>query len=717
MTPLELLANLDHAVIEEAIKDSLPRRFDTSIWKVPTQHGGMRETRIVGRGLNGTAWIKWDKLPISEHGVESYLKGNSTEKDILILEGRSMHSAPSSLSRILHADTVNVGGVDIQYLVEETYSGENLSERISRGPLGKQEFIDTFNPLVEGLRHYVQKEGILHRDIQPGNIMLEETGPVIIDWGHAKSIDDILQTSTGTVGKRSTADPTQFPELTERPGKYSIGSELWSWGATMLSAATGKPLYELKQEKGIFRAEGIDFFKDGKIDADRWNKYIAKKIEGASALNEKTGRVIQRMLTLNHEARYKNVEEFERDWKKATKPHFLQTTLGRVAAGFGTLLVGATAAVGMIQEERVKTAETRLEQERLTTTIIAETKPDLAVDGNYANNLELLVSGSPVEQDRYRGGVRIFEPDRERIALDMTGIEGARIGFQDSTFVPPMPRVPAQIRIDGFLVENVGWDHDIEYRPGVDVGQGYTRMAQYIDISELPDGIHKIAYTLFPSRPGARSNGNHDLIQFGDDGLAIGQRTAFFVKGDVTPENQFAVTDVGNQNYTPVVEVTGFTQETRRNSEVKIQYRMVDVPGSQVHTTDVRGGMARLRDLERVDQFHESLIPKFVDAYAMTKDYYKSWKAEKDHVESLERNPIRTLEVAVCVEGKPINVNYFRMRQNIITRRDGFPLPVRGDELGRHWVLERPDQTLGPQSIGYRRMLDQDPNTCQGDIS
>src|SRR3989304_1542867 len=74
---------------------------------------------------------------------------------------------------------------DVAFLVMEHIEGETLAERLKKGPL----------PLTEGLRYAgeiadaldkAHRQGVVHRDLKPGNIMLTKSGAKLLDFGLAK---------------------------------------------------------------------------------------------------------------------------------------------------------------------------------------------------------------------------------------------------------------------------------------------------------------------------------------------------------------------------------------------------------------------------------------------------------------------------------------------------------------------------------------------------
>ena len=86
-------------------------------------------------------------------------------------------------------DIGNHGGVE--FLVMEYLDGESLDTRLSRGPLP---FDQVFRHGVEIARALEQahKQGIVHRELKPGNIILTKSGAKLLDFGLANQAHLVL---------------------------------------------------------------------------------------------------------------------------------------------------------------------------------------------------------------------------------------------------------------------------------------------------------------------------------------------------------------------------------------------------------------------------------------------------------------------------------------------------------------------------------------------
>src|SRR5271156_155224 len=74
----------------------------------------------------------------------------------------------------------------IDYLVMEYLEGEALSKRLERGPLATSELLKYAIEIADALDR-AHRQGVVHRDLKPGNIMLTKSGAKLLDFGLAKT--------------------------------------------------------------------------------------------------------------------------------------------------------------------------------------------------------------------------------------------------------------------------------------------------------------------------------------------------------------------------------------------------------------------------------------------------------------------------------------------------------------------------------------------------
>ncbi len=146
-----------------------------------------------------------------------------------------------TLSRIRHPNVApivdhDVTG-DLPYVVTKYIAGPGLDEVVdSDGPLRGEALVRVGKGLAAAL-HAIHEAGVIHRDVKPGNILLLDGEPILIDFGIAHVADDVRLTRTGLV----MGTPGYLsPEIVEG-AEVTESTDWWGWAATLGFAAQGRP--------------------------------------------------------------------------------------------------------------------------------------------------------------------------------------------------------------------------------------------------------------------------------------------------------------------------------------------------------------------------------------------------------------------------------------------------------------------------------------------
>ena len=146
-----------------------------------------------------------------------------------------------TLSRIRDPRVASVIDADVMaprpYIVTRYVPGPALDEVVEeRGPMAPAELARLARGIAEAIRS-IHACGVVHRDIKPGNVLLEDGEPVLIDFGIAHLQDDVRHTVGGLV----MGTPGYLsPELVEGAA-ITDATDWWGWAATITFAASGRP--------------------------------------------------------------------------------------------------------------------------------------------------------------------------------------------------------------------------------------------------------------------------------------------------------------------------------------------------------------------------------------------------------------------------------------------------------------------------------------------
>ena len=126
--------------------------------------------------------------------------------------------------------------VGMTALVMELVEGEDLSQRIARGPIPFDEAVPIATQIADALEA-AHEQGIIHRDLKPANIKVREDGTVkVLDFGLAKA----LLPSDRTLAAGQQLNVAQSPTITT-PAMTAAGMILGTAAYMSPEQAKGKP--------------------------------------------------------------------------------------------------------------------------------------------------------------------------------------------------------------------------------------------------------------------------------------------------------------------------------------------------------------------------------------------------------------------------------------------------------------------------------------------
>lgn len=129
----------------------------------------------------------------------------------------------------------------VYYMVVEYISGGSLDDKIAKlGQITELEGIEIGIAVARGLECALQRGGLIHRDIKPGNILFNSNNtPKVVDFGLSLS----FETTDHFDGEIWGTPYYVAPEKLEREPE-DFRSDLYSLGATLFHAISGRPPYE-----------------------------------------------------------------------------------------------------------------------------------------------------------------------------------------------------------------------------------------------------------------------------------------------------------------------------------------------------------------------------------------------------------------------------------------------------------------------------------------
>jgi len=241
-----------------APEPALPSRHDASdqlrrvsIESLVEQHAlaGLREAlegsyrleREIGRGGMASIYLAQDirhDRPVAIKVLRPSLAGLADLPERFLREVRFA-------ARLVHPHILPIHDSGrhgrLLYYVMPYLSGESLRERLDRdGQFPVEEALRITRAVASGL-DYAHRQGIVHRDIKPDNILLSEGHPVLADFGVARAIYDAGAESLTTLGAAVGTPAYMSPEQAAGDTIVDGRSDLYSLACVLYEMLGGKP--------------------------------------------------------------------------------------------------------------------------------------------------------------------------------------------------------------------------------------------------------------------------------------------------------------------------------------------------------------------------------------------------------------------------------------------------------------------------------------------
>ncbi len=215
--------------------------------------GPFEIVRVVGRGGMGVVLHAYDpclRRDIAIKVLDPQLAGNEVARKRFCREARAA-------AAVTHENLVAVHQVDedgssgLPYLVMQLVIGESLDQRLKH--VKKFPALDVARLGMQAAAGLAAAHagGLIHRDIKPGNILLEHGSDRVklTDFGLARAAEDVKLTRTGFVA----GTPLYMAPEQARGDVVDARADLFSLGSVLYEAATGTPPFDGKTPLAVLR--------------------------------------------------------------------------------------------------------------------------------------------------------------------------------------------------------------------------------------------------------------------------------------------------------------------------------------------------------------------------------------------------------------------------------------------------------------------------------
>lgn len=219
--------------------------------------------------------------------------------------------------------------------------------------------VERFEKIARAL-HAAHESGVLHRDVKPGNIMIDEDGePVVLDFGLARpeqSTGDTLTASGDQLGTPAYMSPEQ---ISGGGGPIDRRTDVYSLGVSLYESLAGRHPFEAPTREQLYQR----ILAGRPVAVERCNRHVPADL----------AIVVQTAMATERDGRYETAQAFADDLRRvrehepilARRPTIWQrlarwTRREPVAAGLSAalfLIAGASVWFAVLSEQNRRAAD------------------------------------------------------------------------------------------------------------------------------------------------------------------------------------------------------------------------------------------------------------------------------------------------------------------------------------------------------------------------
>ena len=246
-----LLPELNKIASDQTVTKNVPHLSNDEYWVdlAPPDLPDYELLEELGRGGMGIVYrarqVSADRLVALKIVRSEYLQHAPKEESEAARQRFQTEARATAMLQHDHIVTVyHVGEVSgCPFFSMQLVDGKSLFERIREQPLSNQEAADFLHGVAKALAE-AHESGILHRDLKPQNILIDERSnrALVADFGLAK-----LQGASGELTRHGEVMGTpqyMSPEQARNSAAATTASDVYSLGATLYHALTGRPPFQ-----------------------------------------------------------------------------------------------------------------------------------------------------------------------------------------------------------------------------------------------------------------------------------------------------------------------------------------------------------------------------------------------------------------------------------------------------------------------------------------
>ena len=293
---------------DETGKGSMPEPGKFVAQGTPTEIGRYKILGVIGAGGMGAVYEAMQEAPRRRVALKVIKTGAANDMAL-----RRFHFEAQTLAKLSHPNIAQIyeagvwdnDGIEVPFFAMEYVAGAmTLVDYANKRQLDLRDRLELFGKICSAVHHGHQK-GVIHRDLKPDNILVDNKGEAkIIDFGVARATDADLAVTTmqTTMGQLIGTLQYMSPEQCDAdPDRIDVRSDVYALGVILFQLLSGQLPYDLKR---LAIHEAVRIIKEERpLTMSTVNLRLKGDIET----------VVVKSMEKDRERRYQSAAEFAND--------------------------------------------------------------------------------------------------------------------------------------------------------------------------------------------------------------------------------------------------------------------------------------------------------------------------------------------------------------------------------------------------------------------